>query len=134
MQNDPPINFAGVGTFPPAEIALSWAPDPSNFFAPVSYDIFRDGSFLATVVHPTLAFVDTTVVSDEAFSYRINVMDTAGNVSQFSSPINVAVPNLELWEPPENISFSIQSQTVLRIAWSPPTLPPGTFPIESYNV
>ena len=62
---------------PPATV-LSWTPATDNIGVS-AYDIYRSGSYLATVGPQVTSYTDSTAQAGTSYSYRVAARDLAGN-------------------------------------------------------
>jgi len=72
-----------------SSVVLSWSPATDNI-AVTGYQVFRNGSRIATVTSP--GFTDIPVTSNVTFSYTVLAFDAVGNRSPASAPLLVT-PN-----------------------------------------
>lgn len=72
-----------------SSIAVSWSPSTDNV-AVAGYDVFRDGSKVATVATP--GYTDPSLTSGVTYSYVVIAFDAVGNRSAASTPLSVT-PN-----------------------------------------
>ena len=73
---------------PSGAIELSWTPASDVVSGVAGYQIYRNGSLLATVINTT-TYLDTNIVIGKTYSYYVKAFDKAGNVGQASNTINV---------------------------------------------
>ncbi|WP_225805343.1 metallophosphoesterase family protein [Streptomyces sp. NK15101] len=52
-----------------------------------SYDVYRDGTYMATVPQEVLAFSDKTAVCPASYAYEVRARDLAGNVAGTSNSV-----------------------------------------------
>ena len=84
-----PTSFV-AGATSPFSVALSWNAATDNL-AVAGYEVYRDGSLLATL-GPVTAYTDTTVLGSSTHTYAIRAYDVARNVSAFTPAIQVTTP------------------------------------------
>lgn len=82
-------------------VSLSWQPATDNV-AVTGYDVFRDGSRVATVAQPQ--WTDATVQPSTTYHYTLDAFDAAGNHSTQGGALDVTTPAA----PPQP---SLRSQT-----------------------
>jgi hypothetical protein len=70
-----------------SKVDLTWT-NSTDDVGVTGYDVYRDGSFLATAAEPKYA--DTTAQVGTSYSYVVRARDAAGHVSAFSSAANVS--------------------------------------------
>jgi hypothetical protein len=93
----PPVRDAQPPTAPvlrsavlkSGQIGLSWTAATDNAGV-TGYQIFRNGSRLATVSGGTLTYSDSQIVATAGYTYMLKAVDAAGNVSVPSNAIAVA--------------------------------------------
>jgi hypothetical protein len=69
----------------PNAVQVSWSPSSDNVGV-IGYDIYRSGTYLATVDSSTTTYTDTPVTPSTAYQYTVDAFDGSGNISQQSSP------------------------------------------------
>ncbi|MEA2512808.1 MAG: large repetitive protein [Thermomicrobiales bacterium] len=67
------------------EITLAWRGALDNV-GTVAYDVYRDGSLLATVAGIS-HYADAAVQPGQSYTYRVSARDAAGNASPLSEPV-----------------------------------------------
>jgi hypothetical protein len=72
------------------KVALSWSASTDNI-AVTGYDVYRDGSLLATLGNQT-TYTDTTVTTSTTYGYSVDAFDVAGNHSDLSNTATVTTP------------------------------------------
>ena len=92
-----PTGLAAVATSP-FSVALSWTAASDNL-AVTGYDVFRDGTLLATVP-ATTTYVDSSVLGSSTHQYAVRARDVGGNVSELTPAMQVTTP------PPPSPVFS----------------------------
>ena len=85
-----------------SSVLLSWSA-PSDNVAVTGYDVFRNGSKIATVTTP--GYNDPSLLSGVAYSYSVIAFDAAGNRSPLSNLISVTPP-----QPPLDVVIGGQVQ------------------------
>lgn len=87
-------SLAGTGTVPNYSVALSWTPSTS----PVAgYNVYRGPkvgqySKINTSLDPGTTYTDNTVVEGVTYYYAATAVNSSGEESSYSSPIEVAIP------------------------------------------
>jgi predicted outer membrane repeat protein len=89
----PPTTPGGVTANPVSsqQVSVGWNASTDNV-AVTGYDVYRNGSLMASVSGSTLTFSDTTVTPGANYSYTVDAFDAAGNRSAQSGPVAVHVP------------------------------------------
>lgn len=116
-----PANLAALPTGP-TTVVLSWDPASDNFGV-TAYDIYRNDGFTMTVGTVTNT-LDSTVITDTAYSYQIRARDGAGNISALSSAVNVATPPTDDNTPPSapsGLASVVVTSTAVTITWNAAT-------------
>ncbi len=75
-------------------VDLSWTPATDNRGV-TNYEIYRDGSLLATTGNVT-SFSDTTVQPQTTYAYTVKALDAAGNRSPVSNSASATTPQAPL--------------------------------------
>ncbi len=87
-----PANFTATPRASGTDVDLSWTASTDNVGV-VGYDIYRDGSFLASS-GLNLAYSDLTAEAETTYTYAVLARDAAGNASPLTPPIQVTTPPL----------------------------------------
>ncbi|MCV2489371.1 fibronectin type III domain-containing protein, partial [Geodermatophilus sp. YIM 151500] len=74
-----------------AEVRLRWTANEEPDLA--SYRVLRDGVEVATVPAGTTAWLDTGLVNDRSYEYRLVAVDAVGNRSAASAPVTATPSN-----------------------------------------
>jgi chitodextrinase len=77
---------AGTG---PARVTLTWEPATDDSGGPVSYRVYRNGSFVASTAETT--WTTTNVAEGSAYTFVVRGVDAQSNVGDPSAPATVAV-------------------------------------------
>ena len=82
----PPQQVTGltVTTVSSSQLDLSWDPVPDADFD--HYNIYRDGSLIATTTSTT--YSDTGLSPSTTYTYEVSAVDTSGNEGQKSTPVS----------------------------------------------
>lgn len=80
-------SLAGSST----QVDLTWTASTGSL-AISSYQIFRDGSILATVSGATQSYGDGSVTPGAVYSYAVRAVDSGGAVSALSNTVQVTIP------------------------------------------
>jgi Purple acid Phosphatase, N-terminal domain/Calcineurin-like phosphoesterase len=68
-------------------VTLTWAAASDNIGVS-AYDIYRNGSYLATVGPKVTSYTDSTATSGTGYTYVVNARDLAGNTTGASAAVN----------------------------------------------
>jgi len=74
----------------PFAVDLSWTAAVDNV-AVASYDVYRDGTLIATI-GPATSYRDATAKPGTTYAYALRAADAGGNVSALSIPATVTLP------------------------------------------
>ena len=70
-------------------MVLTWTASTDNVGV-TGYDVLRNGSVIGSATSPT--FTDTTVTTNQTYSYTVRAKDAAGNPSPASTALPVTTP------------------------------------------
>jgi phosphatidylinositol-3-phosphatase len=77
----------------PTSVTVSWNPSTDNTGV-AGYDVYRDGTKIATVGGSTTSYTDLTVQPSTPYSYTVDAFDAVPNTSaQSSPPATVTTPS-----------------------------------------
>ena len=110
------------------QVDLAWSPASDNTGV-AGYLIFRNGLQVAKVPAASLAYSDTAVEPNTAYSYTVAAVDPAGNRSPYGSTLSVTTPDVsphQAFDAVADTYITIESPTtnygssqVLRVDSSP---------------
>lgn len=100
-----PTNL-GATAVSPTRVDLSWTPSSDNISVD-RYRIYRNGAVIATSIMPT--YSDTTAQANTSYSYVVDALDAAGNVSIPSNAASVTTP-----APTSTLTLTPVADTTLR--------------------
>jgi hypothetical protein len=72
-------------------VNLSWGSSTDNVGV-TGYEIFRNGTFLATATATATSYSDPTATPSTTYGYRVRSLDAAGNRSAFGNTATVTTP------------------------------------------
>ena len=83
-----PTNLTVTGTTS-SSISLSWtaSTDPIYASSQLTYNVFRDGTEVATTVAGVTSYQDTGLAASTTYGYTVDAYDPAGNLSAQSSAV-----------------------------------------------
>ena len=87
-----PTNLAAISDSS-THADLSWTSSMDNVGV-TAYEIYRNGSLIATTTQAVTTYIDNTVTSGAVYQYQVRARDAAGNVSAWSNTANVSTPML----------------------------------------
>lgn len=105
-----------------ATVTFSWSAS-SDDVGVAFYDIFHDGQLMTSVPGTALS-AELTVAPGATWGLYVNARDAAGNVSQASPTVTIAVPQCQAdTEPPSTPAgvTATASGTTVTVRWSPAT-------------
>jgi chitodextrinase len=121
----PPSSSASVptGLSSPAQsrfsVALKWtaSTDPSGTLA--GYDIYRNGSIIATTSPTANSYSNCcSLTPSTSYTYSISAYDTANNSSAQSNSIKVStLPDVP--DTPQNLTASAVTSSSIKLTWTP---------------
>jgi chitodextrinase len=111
--------FLSANAVSPSQINLNWQASTDNDAIAV-YRVYRNGAFLVTLA-PTTAYQDVGLSTLATYSYNVDAVDAAGNVSGLSpaaSATTLAAPDTAAPSTPTGLSASAVSPFQINLAWS----------------
>ena len=110
-----PTNTSAVATTA-SRVDLSWTAATDNV-AVTAYDVYRDGSLLASLGNQT-GYTDSTVSASTTYTYTVRARDSAGNTSPPSAAATVTTPAAD-----PTLTFAASDDTYVQA--SSPTITAG---------
>ena len=91
--SQPPSAPAGLAAYPrdARSVDLSWA-SSSDDVGVAGYQVYRDDALLTTTAGDSTQFIDTSVLPERTYTYKVRAVDAAGNASAFGSSATVTTP------------------------------------------
>jgi chitodextrinase len=73
-----------------SQINLSWtaSTDPPNTSAQISYNVYRNGTKVATTAAGTTTYQDTGLAASTTYNYTVSAVDPAKNTSAQTAPVS----------------------------------------------
>ena len=128
----PPINIVGVGDYPPGSVVLTWDDNPDSD-VPAQFFIIKRKGYQDVQVKET-TYTDTRAIPpDDLVKYNI-VAATPKVRSGNSQTVNVAIPNLVIWEAPTNVTAQTTSDTQMTLTWTEPTTANASWEKAGYRI
>ncbi|MCW3842512.1 DNRLRE domain-containing protein [Micromonospora yasonensis] len=113
----PNLRVTGVA---PGTVSLAWGASTDNVGV-VRYQVFRDGSRLASTSSGP-AFVDDTVGSTgTSHTYAVTAVDAAGNISAPSNPVTVTTADASPPTVPTDLLAVAEGPNRVGLSWVPAT-------------
>jgi chitodextrinase len=102
------------------EISFTWVPSTDNVSV-TSYEITRNGVVLGQ--SPTNYFIDGGITSGNTYAYTVRALDSGGNTSEWSSPLEVTVESQDTTAPsvPQQLTLDSMSNTQVALTWTAAT-------------
>jgi chitodextrinase len=102
------------------EISFTWVPSTDNVSV-TSYEITRNGVVLGQ--SPTNYFIDGGITSGNTYAYTVRALDSGGNTSEWSSPLEVTVESQDTTAPsvPQQLTLNSMSNTQVALTWTAAT-------------
>ncbi|WAC75255.1 lectin [Roseateles sp. SL47] len=129
----PPTNLS-LSNLQCRSATLSWAPSTDNTGV-TFYDIYHDGQQMATVTGSTLA-TTLTLTPGARWGLYVNARDAAGNVSQASATLTVAVPQCSVDTQPPSVPSGLSAAatgTSVALKWNAATDNVGVAAYDIYR-
>lgn len=96
-------------------VRISWAAS-SDDVGVVGYEVFRDGVYSASAA--TTEYIDTGLLPDTTYTYRVYAKDAAGNTSAASSAATAITSDTTPPSAPTALDGIAQSATQLLLSWA----------------
>ncbi len=125
-------NYGETGIVRSTQVQLSWSPSAtwqrsSGHMAPVvAYDIYENDQFLTSVDVGNNSAVVSGLTPSTAYTFEVDARDSAGNVSDPSSPVSVTTDPPDPIPPtaPAGVTVAATSYTTASLTWTP-SIPTG---------
>jgi chitodextrinase len=102
------------------EIDLNWSASSSPIGV-AGYDIFREGTKIATVSGVTLTYADMGLTDATTYHYTVDAFDSVGNTSSQSAPAMATTPDVTAPSVPTGLHASVVSGHEIDLSWSAST-------------
>ncbi|HSX28349.1 MAG TPA: Ig-like domain-containing protein [Candidatus Saccharimonadales bacterium] len=115
------------------KVSLKWTASTDNIGI-ANYRIVRNGTLIAQVSGTT--YTDATVTAKTAYSYQLQAVDAAGNVSGLSATASVttpSVPDTQAPSAPTNLSATAVSASQINVSWTASTDNTGVTGYDVYR-
>ena len=128
--NTPPSVPLGVSAIAQSgnSAQVTWQSATDNVGV-VTYNIYRNGSLIATVAGTTYA--DTSLSDATSYSYTVVAVDAAGNASAASTAAAVTTPDVTAPNIPTGLTATAVSSSQINLSWQAATDNVGT---TGYNI
>lgn len=112
-----PASLTATGTTQTAT-TLNWTAATDNVSV-TGYDIFRNGTLLATAT--TTTYTVTGLSANTTYAFTVKAKDAAGNVSAASNSVNVTTLDTTAPSAPASLTASATTQTATTLNWTAST-------------
>jgi chitodextrinase len=100
------------------QINLSWNASTASDGAIADYDVYRDGSLIATT--DGTSYSDTGLTSGTTYSYAVDAVDTAGNTSAQSAPATATTIDTQAPSVPAGLKLTLAAKSI-NLTWNAAT-------------
>jgi chitodextrinase len=105
-----------AGTAGSTKNVLTWTAASDNTGV-AAYDVYRNGTYLATVPASVTSYTDKTAVSGTGYTYQVAARDLAGNATRASVNVNGGPTDTSPPTPPGNLTATPTSPTTIALSW-----------------
>lgn len=115
------------------KMSLSWTASTDNTEVK-SYKVLRNGVLVGT--SSTTTYVDLTAAADTKYSYQVQAVDAAGNVSPASAAITATLPkpaDTQAPSVPQSLSGTAASKSQINLRWNTSTDNVGVIAYDVYR-
>ncbi|MDX6419343.1 MAG: acid phosphatase type 7 [Trebonia sp.] len=109
-----PGNLAG--TAGSTKNVLTWTAASDNIGV-AAYDVYRNGTYLATVPASVTSYTDKTATSGTGYTYQVAARDLAGNTTRASVNVNGGPTDTTPPTAPGNLTATATSPTTIALSW-----------------
>jgi len=99
---------------------LTWTAATDNLGVS-AYDVYRNGTYLATVAPSGLTYTDKTAVAGTGYTYQVAARDLAGNTARASVNVNGGSTDTTPPTAPAGLTATATSPTTVSLSWSAST-------------
>ena len=86
-----------------------------------AYDIYRDGTYLATVAPTVLTYTDSTATAGTGYTYQVAARDLAGNTTRASVNVNGGSTDTIPPSAPGSLTATAAGMTSISLSWAAST-------------
>jgi fibronectin type 3 domain-containing protein len=117
-----PSSLSATAGTNPARVDLSWTAASDNVGV-TGYRIFRSDSAtpIGTVDGATTSYADSSVASSQTYTYSVNALDAAGNLSGPSNSATVTIPDTTPPTAPSGLTATPVSDIRVDLSWTAAT-------------
>jgi chitodextrinase len=109
-----PGNLAG--TAGSTKNVLTWTTASDNVGV-AAYDVYRNGTYLATAPASVISYTDKTAISGTGYTYQVAARDLAGNTTRASVNVNGGPADTSPPTAPGNLIATATSSTMIALSW-----------------
>jgi fibronectin type 3 domain-containing protein len=95
---------------------LTWSAASDNIGV-VAYDVYRNGTYLATVATPTTSYTDKTATPGLGYAYQVAARDLAGNTTTATVNVNGGPSDTTPPTAPGNLAATVTGATTIALSW-----------------
>jgi chitodextrinase len=109
-----------VGTAGSTKNVLTWSAASDNTGV-AAYDVYRSGTYLATVSPSVASYTDKTATPGAGYTYQVAARDLAGNTTAASVNVNGGPTDTSPPTAPGNPTATATSPTAITLSWQAST-------------
>ena len=99
---------------------LTWTAASDNIGV-AAYDVYRNGTYLATVPPTVTSYTDKTATSGTGYTYQVAARDLAGNTTRASVNVNGGPSDTTPPTAPGNLTATATGPTTVALSWQAST-------------
>ena len=99
---------------------LTWTAATDNIGVS-AYDVYRNGTYLATVAPAALTYADKTATAGTGYTYQVAARDLAGNTTRASVNVNGGTSDTTPPSAPANLTATAAGATTASLSWTAST-------------
>jgi chitodextrinase len=109
---------------------LTWSAATDNIGVS-AYDVYRNGTYLATTAPSALTYTDSTAVSGTGYTYQVAARDLAGNTTSATVLVNGGSSDTTPPSAPTALTATATGQTSVSLSWGAAT---GNIGVTRYTI
>ena len=95
---------------------LTWTAATDNIGV-TAYDVYRNGTYLATVAPNVTSYTDKTATSGTGYTYQVAARDLAGNTTRASVNVNGGPADTSPPTAPGSLTATAAGPTTIGLSW-----------------
>jgi chitodextrinase len=99
---------------------LTWTAATDNIGV-TAYDVYRNGTYLATVDPAVTSYTDKTAVAGTGYTYQVAARDLAGNATRASASVNGGASDTSPPTAPASLTATGTGPTTVALSWQAST-------------